>query len=94
MLTGKNAAAYVKLEVHLFFSSLILIRTVALNDSIVVAMEKNRKANPAINFLGRDFRKSHISQGDVRIERNIATEANELARATTSMIVNTKNIGS
>ena len=90
--TGKNAAAYVKLEVHLFFSNLMLIRIVALNDSIVVAMEKNSKAKPAFNFRGRDFRKSHISQGDVRIERNIITEPSELTRATISIIVNTMNI--
>jgi hypothetical protein len=56
-------------------------------------MEKNKNAKPAISFLGRDLLKSHNSQGDVRIERNITTEANELARATTSMTVNTTNIG-
>ena len=93
MLTGKNAALYVKVEVHLFFSNLMLIKTVALKDSIVVAMEKNKKAKPAISFLGRELRKSHISQDDVSIERNITTEANELAREITSMTVNTKNIG-
>lgn len=93
MHTGKNAAQYVKVEVHVFPSNLILIKIVALNDSIVVAMEKNNKAKPAINFRGRDFRKSHISQGDVRIERNIITEAREPTRATISMIVKTKNMG-
>jgi hypothetical protein len=66
---------------------------VALNTNTVVAMEKNKNAKPAISFLGRDLLKSHNSQGDVRIERNITTEANELARATTSMTVNTTNIG-
>ena len=56
MQTGKNAAKYVKVEVHLCFSSLILIRIVAPKDTIVVAMEKNRKEKPAVSFLGRDFR--------------------------------------
>ena len=45
--TGKNAAAYVKLEVHLFFSNLILIRIVEPNARILVVKEKNSKAKPA-----------------------------------------------
>jgi len=68
-------------------------KIVAVNTKIVVAMEKNKKAKPAISFLGKDLLKSHNSQGDVRIERNITTDANELASATTSMTMNTTNIG-
>ncbi|KAI4353996.1 hypothetical protein L6164_002905 [Bauhinia variegata] len=91
--TGKKAALYTKVEVNLVFSNLIVSRMVALNASIVVINEMNRKPNPTDNFLGRELRKSCISNGDVRMERNITTEASELARATTSMIVKKRNIG-
>lgn len=93
MLTGKNAAQYVKLEVHLLLSNLMFTKIVALNTNMVVAIEKNKNAKPAISFLGKDLLKSHNSQGDVRIDRNMTTEANELASATTSITVNTINIG-
>ena len=92
MLKGNNAALYAKIEVHSFFSNLMLIRTVTCKDSIVVAKEKNSKAKPAISFRASELRKSHISHGDVRIERNITTEANEVVTEETSMTVNAMNV--
>ena len=62
-------------------------KMVALNAGIVHTNKKNNNANPRLSFLGRDLQKSHNSDGDVRIERNITTEANELTSATTSVTV-------
>ena len=70
---------------------------VAAKASIVTAAEKNRKVKPSVCLCGREMRKSRSSNGEVtqvRIERNKATEVNELARERTSMTVKTKNKGS
>lgn len=67
---------------------------VAANVSIIVAMERKRKVKPSVSFHGSDSQKSCSWNGDVRMDRNITTAVNELARDITSVTVNTKKKGS
>jgi hypothetical protein len=60
---------------------------VAAKASMVTATEKKRKVKPIMSFRGSAWRKSWRSKGEVRIERNMTTEVNELARERTSMQV-------
>ena len=57
---------------------------------MVTATEKKRKVKARMNFRGREWLKSLSSNGEVRMERNITTEVNELARERTSITVKTK----
>lgn len=66
-------------------------KIVAVNATIVVATEKKSKKKPNVSFRGSEYSKSSNSKGDVRMERKITSEVNELHKEITSMTVKTRN---